>query len=444
MTKKSKTESAATFVFRKHDSIGYADAVQDKQFLEECFIPRSELDILVDVGRPECVLVGRTGTGKTAILQKLNTSQERVMIIYPEDLALAYLSDNSIIAFFHELGVKMDLFYRLLWRHIFAVELIRKHYGITDEQTRNTFVVKLKEKIARNKTKQQAVDYLIHWGESFWEDTGHRIKEVTVTVEDKLKKSVDGKLATALPGITKGSVEVNREAAKTLTTEEKEEIVQIGQSVVNSVQINLLSEIIKLLDEEILEDKQKRYYILVDDLDKNWADDPLKSDLIRALVETIRDFNDRITNAKIIVAVREDLLELVFQPPYQPGYQAEKYADLILHMTWNTEELVEMMDCRVDALIRPQYTKQKVHLSQLLPKKVKNLTGENYFFRTIVPRPRDAILFFNECIKAAEGKPRISKAGLKSATAAYSEQRLKSLSQEWVLHFPYLDEVCNG
>jgi hypothetical protein len=61
-------------------------------------------------------------------LERLDAVKEKVIKIAPEGLALTYVSNNDVLRFFIAAGVNMDLFYRLLWRHVFAVEIIREHY----------------------------------------------------------------------------------------------------------------------------------------------------------------------------------------------------------------------------------------------------------------------------------------------------------------------------
>jgi hypothetical protein len=56
--------------------------------------------------------------------------------------------------------------------------------------------------------------------------------------------------------------------------------------------------------------------------------------------------------------------------------------------------------------------------------------------------PRDVILFFNECITAAEGRTTISVANLQKAEGAYSELRLRALADEWSADYPNLLSVA--
>jgi hypothetical protein len=57
--------------------------------------------------------------------------------------------------------------------------------------------------------------------------------------------------------------------------------------------------------------------------------------------------------------------------------------------------------------------------------------------RTLL-RPRDLIAFFNHCIANAENDPKISASQLLQAEGTYSQLRMKSLCDEWSLHYPCL------
>jgi hypothetical protein len=248
MAKKTRKLPPRTFIFKKHANIGSADAIEDKKFLSESFIDNGELDILSACDHPKCIILGRTGSGKTALLERLSVTKEKVIKIAPEGLALTYISNSDVLSFFMVAGVNMDLFYRLLWRHVFAVEIIREHYHIVNEQSRDSFLAKIKDRIFGNKTRQDAVEYLLKWGESFWKESEYRVKEITTRLEEDLGVAIGGEIKYTL-----GGIKLNAESAKKLSEEEKAEIVHRGQAIVDKVQMKTLSEIILLLENELLE-----------------------------------------------------------------------------------------------------------------------------------------------------------------------------------------------
>lgn len=106
------------FRFRRHDTIGVADAEQDTEFLPACFVDTGDLGLLRNTRLPPRIVVGRTGSGKTALLNRLLETEPRAIRIPPESLALPYISNSSILTFVSALGVNLDIFFRLLWRHV--------------------------------------------------------------------------------------------------------------------------------------------------------------------------------------------------------------------------------------------------------------------------------------------------------------------------------------
>jgi len=385
--------------------------------------------------------MGRTGSGKTALLERLSNTREKVIKIAPEGLALTYVSNNEVLNFFVAAGVNMDLFYRLLWRHVFAVEIIREHYHITNEQARDSFLIQIKDRLFKNKSRQDAINYLLEWGESFWKDSEYRVKEVTTTLAKDLGASISSTLESAIPGTVGSGINLSAGLIDKLSEEQKAEIIQRGQSVVDKVQIKTLSEIMNLLEKDILDDKQKKYHITIDRLDEGWVNDDLRYRLIAALLDTVRDFNNKIQNLKIIVAIREDLLDRVFRYTRSAGYQEEKYKSLYLPLTWKENEIEELLDRRINQLVREQYTKKIAKLRDLLPSTINKDDPVAYLLERTMLRPRDVIMFFNECIKAAEGKAKLTQSIIFQAEAIYSENRLRALADEWSSDYPNLFEL---
>lgn len=92
----------------------------------DCFVDQGDLDLLKDPSSPQRLVIGRTGSGKTALLRMVEAECQNVIRLAPEDLSLGYLSNSGVIRFFEEAGTNLDVFYQLLWRHVLAVELIKK------------------------------------------------------------------------------------------------------------------------------------------------------------------------------------------------------------------------------------------------------------------------------------------------------------------------------
>lgn len=403
------------FKFLKHDNIGAADAIDDK-FLSDCFVDTGDIDILADCSDPRSLVVGRTGSGKTALLKILEEKHQKVISIPPESLSLSYISNSTILNFVAELGVNLDIFYKLLWRHVFTVELLKNHFQINSEEEKRTFLQKLGD-LFKNQKEKKALEYLENWGKEFWQETEYRIKEIT----NKLESEIQANIGATIQGINIGAG-----ATKKLTEDQKSEVLKRSQEVVNKVQIRQLSDIIDLVD-KVLTDPQKKYYILIDRLDEGWIEDTLRYKLIRALIETVKDFR-KVKFAKIIIAIRQDLLERVFRLVRSAGFQEEKYESMYLRISWSKEQLSEIMEKRLNRLIQSRYTHQKVQLRDLLPSKIESQESSDYILERTMMQPRDVIHFINKCIQQAIDRKSITATLLKSAEGEYSRDRLRYLA----------------
>jgi hypothetical protein len=416
------------FVFRPLDSIGYPDAQEDHEFLANCFVDEGYLAVLSDCAKPERVVIGRTGAGKSALLEMLLEEQgDRVKRFLPETLALNYVSDSPVFGVLKGLGVNLDLFFNLLWKHVFAVELIRWRFEITDSFAQQNIFQTLAATF--NPAQRKALEYLRQFGDNFWADAENRVTALTKVFERELQ----GKL-----GLPDG-LPVDASVAGKLkwTTEEKVELQQKAQSVVNDVQRRHLTEVTSLV-KAVLADKNRKWYIIIDQLDENWVDDKFKAQLIRSLLDTIRSFQ-AVQNLKIIVALRYDLIDRVFRDARGSGAQREKYRGMYLDVLWKRSALLAMLDKRVDYMVKSRYTTKTVKPRDILPRVVdkKQPTIDWLLDRTLM-RPRDVIAFINACIRNSAGSPAIPVNAIKAAEGAYSRDRLEAIYEEWGIEFPTL------
>lgn len=418
------------FRFRHLDTVGSSDAEND-DFLEKCFMDVGYLEVLEDCRDPRRIVLGRTGSGKSAILLQIKARNERSVLIKPESLALSYVSNSTIIRYLLEIGVNLDVFFRLLWRHVFAVELLQHRFQLQDEKATRSFFDRFRQN-QQDKRLKEALDYLETWGKSFWKETDYRIKEVTSNLESEVTAGVQAVVPT---------FKADLGAAHNLKDETKAEIVHRAQHVVDQVQIRELGEVIDLLD-ELLDDDQKQYYLIVDKLDEDWVDDGIRYKLIRALIETIKDFN-KVQNAKIIIALREDLLRRVFERTRSGGFQQEKYESLCAKIVWTKHQLKDILDLRIQELIRRRYTKQPVSLLDILPSTINRFDDPvDYILDRTLLRPRDAILFLNLALRRADRKASLNSTILKDAEREYSSKRFSALCDEWFSDYASLKRAA--
>lgn len=434
----TKLKPGPKFKFRLNDSIGAADAANDTDNLQQCFVDIGIVEQLKNKSNKGRILLGRTGAGKTALLRILAEDCEHVIPIDPESLALNHISNSNILQFFTNIGMNLEVFYKLLWRHVIAIELFQKHFDLHDEESKATAIGTLIN-AARSRTtifrdsreqkkRKRALEYLDKWGGRFWEDTEVRIKEVTTNMENSLKSTLGGDMSL---------LQANLEALRRISSEQKADIINRAQKVVNEVQVRELGTIIELVG-ELLSDPQKRYYVIIDKLDENWVDDKIRYKLIMGLIETCKDFSE-LENVKILIALRKDLLDRVFRLTDPSGRQREKYEFLEIPIRWPETSLIETIDKRLFRLAKERgYKGVYYNHTDFLPKRYEGQSISNFIVER-AQRPRDIIRLINACLPFAVDDSRINPAQFKDALGDYSRSRLTALYDEWRLDLPQLE-----
>lgn len=426
-------------IIKKGLKLGELAAEADTELLDNCFVDNGPLKNLLDVNSPISIVLGRTGSGKSALLYKISTTTEHITFLDPNDISVRFLEHSNIIQFFNELGVKLDLFYRILWRHILTVELLKIRYDLKNETDNKNFLQRLNQWVQKDNIKKRALEYFTEWGDRFWLETDEHLRQLTQKFTDEVKNTL---------GIKYSGIDISTTGAKNLTEETKSEIRSLATQVVSGIQIKRLNEVLDLLSDYSFEDRQKKYYILIDQLDEDWAETDTRCKFIRALIEETKSMR-RVPQVKIITALRRDLLELVFNKTRDSGFQEEKYEAYIYPVIWTESELKKLLDIRVTEVYKRQYTSEKVSFKDVFPEREKMNTGSaiDYIITRTLLRPRDAIQFANECFINSADKPRISWRSIFAAEANYSTKRLKSLKEEWSEFYPALSvtiEILRG
>ena len=414
---------------KKGLKIGELDAESDQKYLDDVFIDNGTISTLIDVEEHASIIVGRTGAGKSALIYKISKSVANPIQIDPTNISIRFLENSNIIQFLNELGIKLDLFYRLLWKHILVLDLIKNRYNIKNQSESTNFLMRISNWKSKNSAKREmALSYFREWGEKFWLDTEEHIKEITDNFASDIKSKHKAK---SLP------VELSLEGAKSLSLETKSEIKSLANSAVNQIQIQKLNEILDTLEEEAFNDNQKAYHILIDRLDENWAETETRCRFIRALIEEIKSFR-KLKQVKIIAAIRQDLLEIVLDKTRDAGFQQEKYEAYFLYIKWNKEDLKKLLERRVSKVYEHQYTKHNVTFEDIFPKPKQGQAAIDFLIERTLLRPRDIIQFANECFLQSESMPYITWRKMTAAEHIYSTKRLKSLLEEWAEYYPSL------
>lgn len=239
-------------------------------------------------------------------------------------------------------------------------------------------------------------------------------------------------------GLGKGNISISGKIEN--SGEVKTDVSQRAQKIVNQIQMSELSNMINLID-EILDDDQKKIIITIDKLDENWIEDSLRYLMIKALIESTKDFKE-VGNLKIIISLREDLLNRVYMKTRDVGFQKEKYESLCLHITWTRDELQELLDKRIGHLLKLKDRTADIGILSFLPTTINRYEKPlDYIIDRTLMRPRDAIQFLNSIIRRSDDKSQFTAQIIRDAEAEYSESRFNAIPDEWFTDYPNFEKA---
>lgn len=419
------------YKIKKGQLIGSPDAETD-EILLSAFISIANLEEIIDTRNQKSILLGRTGSGKSAIIKYLNDKCENVRRIDPESMSLRFLSNSTILRYFDSIGVNLNLFYKVLWKHVFIVELLKMYFEETSTFKKQTFFERLKSSIGQGKKintrKDKAIKYMETWSNDFWQQTELLIKSFERNIQEKFIASLN----------------IDADAIKFGFVDEKfrnenfiYEAKQKAESIISNSQVLELLDIMEIMKEDLFIDHQRKYYIVIDDLDTEWIEDSLRLELIGAMVDVIKEFR-QLPGIKIVISLRENLNEIVFAKHQHKGSQREKLKPLYSKLEWSSEELEELINKRLLLLSENEFS-VNLAFNQIRRGSKKGL---DYVLERTFRRPRDVISFMNHMISNADNKTSFSSDIISKAEPEYSIERFQALEDEWFENYGKISEVC--
>lgn len=417
-----------SFVFRNNDEIGKLEAETDS-YLDNCFYETNVFRGLVNFDSSEenpdftrRIIVGRTGSGKSALLRKI-TNDDHIKVhdkIEAENTIFEHINNNVFISSLLSSGIDLRGFYKALWIHVLLVKVISSIHNSTYE----SFYEKMMGFISGGKKKpynpEMAAEYLEQYKDVFFND------KAIVEISDKLQMGVSARLGSAASRIG-GKID-------------KEEYQKIQTETASYVSVELLrkqKEIIKILKQEFTNSKQVRIVISIDDLDKSWlSSSSIRYDFINALLDAFKELLD-IKSVKILISIRTDILMGIYQKSMRQG---EKDRSLIYPISWNKTEIREVIDARINYLVRHKYRGTKnVSMKDVFNFNVDGIPADDYILNKTMLRPRDAINFVNYCLSECDGKVNINEDIVISAEEKYYFSRKSALVTEWISIYKYIE-----
>lgn len=419
---------SANPVITRGATIGQVSAEADDEFLFTCFVDNDAKTIVEDRNSPRMIILGSTGSGKTAILRMIEKNNPHVHPVQLDEVSLSYISNSDVINFLIQLEVPLDHFFQALWKHVLVSEYIKIRFNVDDEAKSKNFVGKLAGAFSFDSKKRRALDYIKKWQSKFWVEFDETVRDLTQTLENSVSTNFSGDLE---------KFRLDAGYVRKLSDEKKSHLQQRLRQYVDADLLSELSRVISLIG-DYDPDSRKTYLVLLDRLDENWVSPLVRYHLIRSLIEAIKGLR-RVADLKVVVAMRSDVFEKVIYDTRDRGFQAEKYEDYIHRLFWSSDQLKTIVNKRLNLLYRRKYTKDNVTFEEIFTERVDKQKAFQFILDRTLYRPRDVITFINMCFSQAEGKISVGRSEMRQAERLYSENRRVALIDEWRPVFPAIE-----
>jgi len=399
--------------------IGTIDAERDI-FLQEYFLETQIFNDLIcfdenDFSFTKRVIVGRTGSGKTALLKKINSLPKMTSVsVEAESMIFEHIKNNIFINTLIENNIDIRIFYKSLWLHVLLIKVLELSFPKDNILGTLQSLVFEKNKLA--------TEYVDTFGDNFFND--NVISEITNKMQKELSLTLGGEVDKLKAG-------ANTKSASEVT----EKIQSQTSRYVNTELLSKQKQIIKTLIDSN-RDKKRKFIISIDDLDRSWLNEnEIRYDFINALLDAFRELIN-IKNIKVLISIRTDILKGVYKNKLR---QEEKDSSLISHVEWRREEIINLLDKRIGFLVERQYTSEGVTFNDLFGFSVSGIPAKDYILERTMLRPRDAIEFVNICLKKVSWDAAILNENIVlEAEEEFYSGRKSALCSEWYSLFPNL------
>lgn len=418
--------------FKLKDGIG-AVAAENDSLLIGSFIDNGYFDEISKIDSNKFILLGRTGSGKSAILEYLKNQYDEKMIreINIDELNLKYLRDNnSLYKIRNSNNGNYEAFYKLLWKHIFILEIcqfIQNNYS-------DNWIQSIFERRDKTRARELTKEYFNKYKDSILKPTELNIesKVEECIIQDENQDSIQIK-ANIKPEVSVNSGVKNANSKK-ITQNYKNEN---SNNIVSSEQISSLNSVIDVLKNSFF-DSNKKYFIVIDNIDTHWTNHDIRyNEILKYFLKSIKEINRtfRRLNIKIILSIRENIFNSILQINREND-QIEKWKDHYLVIEWSNENLIGLVNKRLSNF-KHYYKNSSPTYSDLLPE-------ESSFYLVLektFKRPRDIIQFYNYIFESfkVEEISKISEDRMQSYLRQFENHIIESVNDEWRSNFPYLE-----
>jgi hypothetical protein len=376
----------------KGNILGDIRAEADIDMLSQAFFETSDYRSLLE-SSDRCVIVGRRGTGKSALAYKLEEhwSKEKktfVVNIAPQEDQIIGL--RGMLTSFGENFIHIKAGAKIAWKYALYMEIVTKfnnHY-------------KLKSVIS----KTNLGGFLKRWGPH------------TQNISSKLRATLQAVLDN------KKSAEQN--------------IAELSNNLnIDEIEHELY---------RIFEDRKDVVVLLIDRLDEGYTPDGMGVALVDGFVQAVIDLNTKYKmHVKGIVFLRDNMYRSISKkdPDFTRNIEGQ-----VLRLHWDEYSLFNMVCNRIRIAHNNTQENNTRLWNQYTARHIKDREGFKYCLRLTLYRPRDILVLLNNAFlhAASQSREQIVDEDIDSSAKSISDNRLNDLEKEYESIFPALRLFTSG
>lgn len=377
--------------------LGDQIAENDKFNLNINFIETAAYRTIIE-SKDATVVIGRRGTGKSAIFYKLNEvwrqQKNYTIAISPEDQETIFF--RRIFSFFNVNYSTARAASKLFIKYGFYLEILSsfsKDYKLKD--ICNSDLVIFKELTEWQKYNQN----------SFF-------MRLALKMQDTLKNYKDPELALGL-----------------LSTDLK------------------LQDFEKFIEKNIVT-KRNNICILVDKLDEGYENDEIGAAIVSGTILSGVELNKKFEKLRVIIFQRDNIIRSVAR--YDDDYTRNIEGELI-RIHWNVRQLFNLVTKRINSSLNLNLENSRkiwdrIAIDQGLGNELKGEEGFKKCLQFTLYRPRDIISLLNkafyQCL--SEDRSNLIMRDIEAAAKLISKARLDDLQKEYYAIFPSIKPAVNA
>ncbi|OGS75507.1 MAG: hypothetical protein A2Z94_00820 [Gallionellales bacterium GWA2_55_18] len=365
--------------------LGDVRAEADTKMLETVFYETPDYKTLLE-SSDRTIVVGRRGTGKSALAYKLEQHYQKVdktIVIHLAADEDQIIGIRPLVKLFGDEFRIIRAGSRIAWRYAFMMEI--------------TYALSSHFKYKGSETADFLESHLKKWRQN--------------------RYGFCARLKEKLRGVLNPSVDVESSVS----------------DLAQSLEINEVEDAVK----KALDITKKSIVILVDRLDEGYEPDATGIGLINGLVQAVIDLNSKLTGVRIVIFLRDNVFRAVAK--YDPDF-SRNIEGQVIRLHWDEYGLFNLVTNRLKKVFSLDQENTNRIWNACVARDLQNKEGFRKCLRLTLYRPRDLLILLNDAFLNAgqQERTQIIDADIDATAKTISKNRLDDLEKEYSTIFPGL------